>query len=103
MTCWFGAGSGLADDRTDVVVVACQTVCEKGADWLGAKESDPSYVATSTQGFPKVKNVTGNEAVPFTTCALPSVVAVVTLEKATVPVGIPEAELTAAFKTTFCP
>jgi len=94
--------AGFSDDVREVVVVAMFTFWLSGADVLPAKVPEPWYAA-EIEFEPAASEETEIAAFPLDRVALPSVVEVEVSEKTTVPVGVPEAELTAAVKVTACP
>ena len=94
--------AGFSDDVIEVDVVALLTIWLTGADVLPLKLAEPWYAAV-IECVPAASKETEMEALPLESVALPSVVEVEVSEKTTVPVGVPDFELTAAVKVTACP
>jgi hypothetical protein len=94
--------AGFSDDEREVVVVAMFTFWLSGADVLPLKLPEASYAAV-IECDPAASDDVDSDALPLTNVALPSMVEVEVSVKITVPVGVPEAELTAAVKVTACP
>jgi hypothetical protein len=94
--------AGFSDDAREVVVLALFTAWLTGADVLPLYVAEPWYAAVIAC-VPAASEATESDAVPLTSVALPSVVDVEVSVKTTLPVGVPEDELTAAVSMTDCP
>jgi hypothetical protein len=94
--------AGFSDDEREVIVVAMFTFWLSGPDVLPLKLPEAWYAAV-IECVPDASNDVESDALPLARVALPSVVEVEVSVKMTVPVGVPEAELTAAVKVTACP
>ena len=99
MTVWL-TRAGLKDETREVVVVSGVTIWSRGADTLGLYFRDSWYAAV-IECEPAASADVEIDALPFTNVALPSVAEL--SENTTVPVGVPEEELTVAVNKTACP
>ena len=94
--------AGFSEDVREVAVVVLFTTWLSGADVLGLKPAEPWYAAV-IECEPAASEETEIAAFPLERVALPSVVAVEASVKITVPVGVPDDEVTAAVSVTGCP
>ena len=101
VTDWLVA-AGFSDDAIEVVVVAVFTAWLTGADVLALKLAEPWYMAV-IECVPAASDETEMNALPLANVALPSVVEVEASEKITVPLGVPDVEVTAAVRVMLSP
>jgi hypothetical protein len=101
LTVWF-VPAGFWEDASAVVVLAAVTVWLSGVDVLPLNVAEPWYAAV-IECEPAASDETEIEAVPLDSVALPSVVPVEVSVKTTLPVGVPDDEVTEAVKITACP
>src|SRR5215471_19345708 len=90
---------GLADDLTMLLVVAFLTTWVRTGERLGLCVTEPRY-SVVIESFPAPAPSPRSVVLPFTSVALPTEDN--PLKSTTVPVGVPEPELTAAVNVT-CP